>query len=69
MDPDGTHPPIEVSGARTAGVEGPRQWLELRGNPAAVFAQVTARYPIADIALRQPDIEQVVRRISPDQRH
>ncbi|GAB3460828.1 ATP-binding cassette domain-containing protein [Streptomonospora sediminis] len=63
VDLDGTHPPIEVPGARTAGVEGPRQWLELRGNPATVIAEVTARYPVADIALREPDIEEVVRRI------
>ncbi|MDT0302777.1 ABC transporter ATP-binding protein [Streptomonospora wellingtoniae] len=55
--------PIEVDGARTAAVEGPRQWLELHGNPANVVAEVTARHRVADITLQEPDIEEVVRRI------
>lgn len=56
-------PPIEVPGARTARVEGPRQWLELADNPAAVIAQVTRVYEVADLTLHEPDIEDVVTRL------
>ncbi|MDA0564519.1 ATP-binding cassette domain-containing protein [Streptomonospora sp. S1-112] len=55
--------PIAVAGARTVRVEGPRQWLELNGNPARVIAQVAADHEVADITLREPDIEEVVHRI------
>ncbi|MBV2366181.1 ATP-binding cassette domain-containing protein [Streptomonospora nanhaiensis] len=58
--------PIAVPGARTVRVEGPRQWLELEGNPARVIAQVAADYEVADITLREPDIEEVVHRIYAD---
>ncbi|MBR8742239.1 ATP-binding cassette domain-containing protein [Nocardiopsis sp. MG754419] len=53
-------PAIEVPGARTVGVEGPRQWLELADNPARVIAAVAAEHEVADLTLREPDIETVV---------
>lgn len=55
--------PITVPGARTARVEGPRQWLELSDNPAAVIAAVTRVYEVADLTLHEPDIEDVVTRL------
>ncbi|WP_017604121.1 ABC transporter ATP-binding protein [Nocardiopsis alkaliphila] len=51
---------IEVTGARTVRVEGPRQWLELRDNPARVIAEVTREHEVVDLTLREPDIEAVV---------
>ncbi|RCV57444.1 ABC transporter ATP-binding protein [Marinitenerispora sediminis] len=55
--------PIEVPGARTVRVRGTRQWLELDGNPAAVIADVSHHYAIADLTLNEPDIEDVVARL------
>ncbi|PSL00177.1 ABC-2 type transport system ATP-binding protein [Murinocardiopsis flavida] len=52
--------PITVAGARCVAVEGPRQWLELDANPAAVIAAVAAEHEVADLTLREPDIEEVV---------
>ncbi|CAL9482691.1 Vitamin B12 import ATP-binding protein BtuD [Nocardiopsis dassonvillei] len=53
-------PPLEVAGARCVRAEGPRQWLELEDNPSAVIGRVAAGHEIADLALREPDIEGVV---------
>jgi ABC-2 type transport system ATP-binding protein len=55
--------PIAVPGATVTAVEGPRQHLALPAdaNAAAVIAAIAAGYPVADIALREPDIEDVVR--------
>ncbi|GAB3734979.1 ABC transporter ATP-binding protein [Nocardiopsis nanhaiensis] len=51
---------IQVEGARTVRVEGPRQWLELVDNPARVIAEVAREHEVADLTLREPDIEGVV---------
>jgi ABC-2 type transport system ATP-binding protein len=58
-------PAIEVSGATTVRAEGPRQWLSLRAgtSAAAVVAAVAARHDVADISVREPDIEDVVTRL------
>jgi ABC-2 type transport system ATP-binding protein len=59
-------PPIEVDGARVARVDGPRQWLHFRRDrisAAALIAEVAARASIKDLAITDPDIEDVVRRI------
>ena len=53
-------PAIEVEGAVTVRVDGPRQWLELADNPARVISRVTAGHEVADLTLREPDIEGVV---------
>ncbi|MCY9786741.1 ATP-binding cassette domain-containing protein [Nocardiopsis sp. EMB25] len=52
--------PIEVPGGTCVRVEGPRQWLELADNPAQVIAEITRRHDVADLTLREPDIEHVV---------
>jgi ABC-2 type transport system ATP-binding protein len=52
--------PLEVEGARCVRVDGPRQWLELSDNPARVIAEVTRLREVADLTLREPDIESVV---------
>jgi viologen exporter family transport system ATP-binding protein len=58
-------PPVGVSGARFVRSDGPRQWLVIGSgvNAATVVADVAARYQVADIALREPDIEDVVTRL------
>ncbi|REF00143.1 ABC transporter ATP-binding protein [Thermomonospora umbrina] len=61
-------PPVELPGVAVERVEGPRQWLRVpRGtNAAAVVAALADRAEIADIALREPDIEDVVTRLYRD---
>src|SRR6476469_6893676 len=58
-------PPIEVSGAVTRRVEGPRQWLSFPADASAapVVAAVAASYDVADLSIQEPDIEDVIRRI------
>lgn len=58
-------PPIELAGAVTTRVDGPRQWLSFPAgaNAAELVAAIAARYPVADIAVRDPDIEDVVREL------
>ena len=65
VDLTGPAAPITVEGARLLRTDGPRQWLAIppSGNAAAVVAAVTARYDVEDIALREPDIEDVVTRL------
>ncbi|MHB8641655.1 MAG: ABC transporter ATP-binding protein [Gaiellaceae bacterium] len=58
-------PPLEVPGARVVRVDGPRQWLRFpRGVSAAqLTAAVAAQAPLVDLAIEEPDIEDVVRGI------
>jgi ABC-2 type transport system ATP-binding protein len=59
-------PPLEVDGARVVRVEGPRQWLRFRRgdtSAAQLTAAVAARARLVDLAIEEPDIEDVVRRI------
>ncbi|MFI7274515.1 ATP-binding cassette domain-containing protein [Streptomyces sp. NPDC049879] len=58
-------PPIEVPGARTVRVDGPRQWLAFpaAASAAPLVAAVAAGYPVADLSLREPDIEDVIARM------
>ncbi len=59
-------PPLEVAGARVVRVEGPRQWLRFRrgeASAARLTAEVAARAALVDLAVEEPDIEEIVRRI------
>ncbi|MFG2665694.1 ATP-binding cassette domain-containing protein [Streptomyces sp. NPDC048387] len=58
-------PPLEVAGARVVRVEGPRQWLAFpAGDSAApLVAEVAGRYPLLDLSVREPDIEDVIARM------
>jgi ABC-2 type transport system ATP-binding protein len=61
-----TGPPIDVEGAVVERVDGPRQWLRFRReriSAAKLVAEVAARAPLKDLAISDPDIEDVVRRI------
>ncbi|MEV0604400.1 ATP-binding cassette domain-containing protein [Streptomyces sp. NPDC050315] len=58
--------PIEgVPGARTVKVEGPRQWLAFPAaqSAAPVVAAVAERWPLVDLSVREPDIEDVIARM------
>ena len=47
-------------------VDGPRQWLRFRRDAttaAELIAEVAERYPLRDLTLEEPAIEDIVRRI------
>lgn len=58
-------PPIEVPGTRVVKVEGPRQWLAFpaKESAAPLVAAVAARYPLVDLSVREPAIEDVIARM------
>ncbi|WPW29116.1 ATP-binding cassette domain-containing protein [Streptomyces atratus] len=58
-------PPIRLESApsvRTVKVEGPRQWLAFPASESAapLVARIAADYPLADLSVREPDIEAVI---------
>jgi ABC-2 type transport system ATP-binding protein len=58
--------PISVPGAEVVRVDGPRQWLRFHRDTttaAELVARVAACYPLRDLALEEPAIEDIVRRI------
>jgi len=58
-------PPIELPGARCTRVDGPRQWLAFPAGASAapLVAELAARYPIVDLSVREPVIEDVIARM------
>ncbi|AUG77419.1 methionine ABC transporter ATP-binding protein [Kitasatospora sp. MMS16-BH015] len=58
-------PPIEVPGARVVRVEGPRQWLAFpnQASAAPIVSAVAAGYPLLDLSLQEPAIEDVIARM------
>jgi ABC-2 type transport system ATP-binding protein len=59
-------PPLEVKGARVERVDGPRQWLTFRRedvSAAELTSAVAAKVRLIDLAIEEPDIEDIVRRI------
>ncbi|MDT0446937.1 ABC transporter ATP-binding protein [Streptomyces johnsoniae] len=58
-------PPIEVAGARTVRVEGPRQWLAFPASASAapLVARIAENCPLVDLSIREPDIEDVIARM------
>jgi ABC-2 type transport system ATP-binding protein len=58
--------PLQVTGARVVRVEGPRQWLRFRREDvtaAQLVAAVAEQAPLVDLAIEEPEIEDIVRRI------
>jgi ABC-2 type transport system ATP-binding protein len=57
--------PITVDGATVVKVEGPRQWLSFPADASAapLLALVAARYPLVDLSVAEPSIEDVIARI------
>ncbi|ONH26611.1 methionine ABC transporter ATP-binding protein [Pseudofrankia asymbiotica] len=60
-------PPLTVAtpGAHVIRVDGPRQWLAFpaRASAAPLVAEIAARYPLVDLAIREPPIEDVITRL------
>ena len=59
-------PPIAVPGATVTRIDGPRQWLQFSRaatTAAALVAEVARRYPLRDLSIEEPAIEDIVRRI------
>ncbi|MYW66062.1 ATP-binding cassette domain-containing protein [Streptomyces sp. SID8379] len=61
-------PPLElemVASARVVKVEGARQWLAFPAGQSAapLVAEIAGRYPLADLSVREPDIESVIARM------
>ena len=56
-------PAIDVPGAVTRKVEGPRQWLTFPTDASAapIVAAVVATYDVADLSVQEPAIEDVIR--------
>ncbi|MHC0433949.1 ABC transporter ATP-binding protein [Streptomyces sp. O3] len=62
-------PPIEVDGARVVRTEGPRQWLAFpaAASAAPLVTAVASAYPLVDLSVREPDIENVIAKMYADQ--
>jgi ABC-2 type transport system ATP-binding protein len=59
-------PPLDVPGARVEKVQGPRQWLRFTRatvSAADLISAVSARARVVDLAIQEPDIEEIVRGI------
>ncbi|GAA1149928.1 ABC-2 type transport system ATP-binding protein [Kitasatospora gansuensis] len=58
-------PAIAVPGARVVRVDGPRQWLAFPAEQSAapLVAAVAERYPLVDLSVREPAIEDVIARM------
>ncbi|HLJ66990.1 MAG TPA: ATP-binding cassette domain-containing protein [Chloroflexota bacterium] len=66
VDLETPQPPLAVEGATVEQVDGARQWLRFRRSEisaARVIAGVVASAPVVDLALEEPAIEEIVRRI------
>ncbi len=61
-------PPVRMDGVRTVRTEGPRQWLAFpaAASAAPLVAELAARYPLVDLSVREPDIEDVIARMYGD---
>ena len=58
-------PPVSIDGARAVRTEGPRQWLAFpaAASAAPLVAELAARYPLVDLSVREPAIEDVIARM------
>lgn len=66
VDLEVARPPLEVPHARVVRVEGSRQWLRLRRadtTASQLAAAVGAQAHLLDLAVEEPDIEEVVARL------
>ena len=66
VDLEEVAPPIQVAGVQSVAVEGRRQRLTFAGNEvsaADLVAEVASRVRLVDLAIEEPEIEQIVARI------
>ncbi|MFF4410587.1 ATP-binding cassette domain-containing protein [Streptomyces sp. NPDC001262] len=64
-------PPVTgIPGVRVVKTEGPRQWLAFAATQSAapLVAAVAERYPLVDLSVREPDIEDVIARMYAERR-
>lgn len=58
--------PLRLSTGEVVRHDGPRQWVRFdrrRASAAEVIAELTAAHPVRDLAIEEPDIEELIRRI------
>jgi ABC-2 type transport system ATP-binding protein len=61
-----SRPPLRLTGASVIRTDGPRQWIRFRpadATAAQLVAAVGEQAPLVDLAIEEPDIEEIVRRI------
>jgi ABC-2 type transport system ATP-binding protein len=66
VDLERTCPPLDVPGAQAVRVDGPRQWLRFKRSEtsaAQLIATVAERVRLVDLAIQEPAIEDIIRRI------
>ncbi|HUF33798.1 MAG TPA: ATP-binding cassette domain-containing protein [Acidimicrobiales bacterium] len=66
VDLETSMPPLQLADAEVVRVEGPRQWLRFdrtRTTAAELASAVGAHARLVDLAVEEPDIEDVVRRL------
>ncbi len=66
VDLEEARAPLQVPGAEVIRVDGPRQWLRFRRDEATAAQLATAvglQAPLVDLAVEEPDIEEIVSRI------
>ena len=66
VDLDAAAPPLALPMATVVRTDGPRQWIRFdrrTTSAAEVLAAVSARRPVRDLAIREPDIEELLHRI------
>ncbi len=66
VDLEAASRPLSLPGAEVVRVEGPRQWLRFRRaemSAASLVSAVAQAVPLVDLAIEEPAIEDIVRRI------
>ncbi len=66
VDFDRRTEPLELRSATVVRTDGPRQWIRFdrrETSAAEVIAEITAIGPVKDLAIEEPDIEDLIRRI------
>jgi len=66
VDLDTTVAELRIDGLVTLRIEGPRHWLafdQATMTAAEAIARVTAAVPVRDLAIEEPEIEEIIRRI------
>ncbi len=69
LEQDHADGPLSVPNAVEVRADGPRRWLRFRRDEttaARLINAVTARYPVRDLTIEEPEIEGIVRRIYED---
>jgi ABC-2 type transport system ATP-binding protein len=65
VDLEEAGPPLELASGSVVRADGPRQWIRFGPDvsAAAVVAEVTARAPVRDLTIEEPDIEELIHEV------